>query len=41
MEDKKKNKKVPDKKQGTDKFKDKYFDYYDDVKSHTNKVIDW
>ena len=25
----------------TEKFKSQYFDYYDDVKSHTHKVIDW
>ena len=23
------------------KFKEKYFDYYDDVKSHTHKIYDW
>lgn len=22
-------------------FKKKYFEYYDDVKSHTNKIVDW
>jgi len=25
----------------TQKFKEKYFDYYDDVKSHTHKIYDW
>lgn len=25
----------------TEEFKRKYFDYYDDVKSPTHKVIDW
>lgn len=25
----------------TKKFKEKYFDYYDDIKSHTNKIYDW
>lgn len=25
----------------TQKFKDKYFEYYDDVKSHTHKIYDW
>lgn len=25
----------------TDQFKKQYFDYYDDIKSHTHKVIDW
>ena len=29
------------KKQADDKFKQQYFDYYDDIKSHTHKVIDW
>lgn len=29
------------KKQQTQKFKSQYYDYYDDVKSHTHKVIDW
>ncbi len=23
------------------KFKEKYFEYYDDVKSHTHKIYDW
>lgn len=27
--------------QKTIREKQKYFDYYDDVKSHTHKVIDW
>ncbi len=25
----------------TKKYKEKYFQYYDDIKSHTNKVVDW
>ena len=25
----------------TQKFKEKYFEYYDDVKSHTHKIVDW
>lgn len=25
----------------TKRDKEKYFEYYDDVKSHTHKVIDW
>jgi len=28
-------------KQQTQKFKSQYYDYYDDVKSHTHKVVDW
>lgn len=24
-----------------DKYKQKYFDYYDDVKSHTHDIYDW
>lgn len=28
-------------KQQTQKFKSQYFDQYDDVKSHTHKVVDW
>jgi len=27
--------------ENTKKFKEKYFDYYDDVKSHTHKCYDW
>ena len=27
--------------QETKKFKEKYFDYYDDIKSHTHKKYDW
>ena len=23
------------------KFKEKYFEYYDDIKSHTHDVYDW
>ena len=32
------------KQQGNDstkKFKEKYFEYYDDIKSHTHDVYDW
>lgn len=29
------------KKNETKKFKEKYFEYYDDVKSHTHKIYDW
>ncbi len=25
----------------TKKFKDAYYNYYDDVKSHTHQVYDW
>lgn len=25
----------------TKKFKEKYFEYYDDIKSHTNRIYDW
>ena len=25
----------------TEKFKSQYYDYYDDIKSHTHKVTDW
>lgn len=35
------NKKEKIKKQNASKFKEKYFDYYDDVKSHTHDVYDW
>lgn len=44
---KKENKKVITKKldpkaqREYDKLKQKYFDYYDDVKSHTHNVYDW
>ena len=27
--------------QETKRFKEKYFDYYDDIKSHTHKRYDW
>lgn len=33
----KKNKKAKD----TKKFKEKYFEFYDDIKSHTHDVYDW
>ena len=29
------------KKKETAKFKEKYFDYYDDIKSNTHKRYDW
>ena len=38
MDEKIKKKKRQDQNQ---KFKDDYFSYYDDVKSHTHKVVDW
>ncbi len=41
MQDKKKKTKKDLEKQKTQKFKSQYYDYYDDVKSHTHKVIDW
>ena len=25
----------------TKKFKEKYYEYYDDIKSHTHNVYDW
>ncbi len=25
----------------TEKFKQKYFDFYDDIKSSTHKIVDW
>ncbi len=25
----------------TKRFKEKYFEYYDDIKSHTHDVYDW
>ena len=28
-------------KASTKKFKDQYFEYYDDIKSHTHNVYDW
>ncbi len=34
-------KKTKLKPQELQKFKQKYFEYYDDIKSHTNKIIDW
>lgn len=37
--DKDKKKKVGQK--ATEDFKRKYFEYYDDVKSHTHKIVDW
>ena len=30
-----------DKKRKKDNFKERYFEYYDDVKSHTHDVYDW
>lgn len=29
------------KKNEAKKFKEKYFEYYDDIKSHTHNVYDW
>jgi len=34
----KNKKKIPN---NTKKFKDQYFEFYDDVKSHTHDVYDW
>ena len=34
-------KKKKQKNNDTKKFKEKYFEYYDDVKSHTHNVFDW
>lgn len=34
------NKKKKNQK-STEEFKRKYFEYYDDVKSHTHKIVDW
>lgn len=36
-----KNIKEKQKLKETKKFKDDYYSYYDDVKSHTHKVYDW
>ena len=41
MDEKTKKKKEIDKKNQNKKFKEDYFAYYDDVKSHTHKVVDW
>lgn len=38
--DKTKLKKVQQKK-ATQEFKRKYFEYYDDIKSPTHKIVDW
>lgn len=35
------DKKKQKQKMDNDKFKKDYFDYYDDVKTHTHRVIDW
>lgn len=35
------DKKTKKQKEELKKFKDKYFEYYDDVKSHTHKIYDW
>ena len=40
MDSKKQVKKAINKKQN-DNFKKQYFDYYDDIKSPTHKVVDW
>lgn len=34
---KKNNKKIKE----TEDFKRKYFEYYDDIKSSTHKIVDW
>ena len=41
MEEKQKKLKENEKKKQNQKFKDEYFSYYDDVKSHTHNVVDW
>ena len=35
------DKKAKQKKNETKKFKEKYFEFYDDVKSHTHNIYDW
>ena len=35
------DKKTKQKKNETKKFKEKYFEFYDDVKSHTHNIYDW
>ncbi len=37
------NKQIVDKirLENTKKLKEKYFEYYDDIKSPTHKIIDW
>lgn len=35
------NKKENKRKNSNQKFKDSYFAFYDDVKSHTHDVYDW
>jgi len=32
---------MADKKKQTKKFKQKYFEFYDDVKHPSHKVVDW
>lgn len=39
VEKQNKKKKVVNKQ--TQDFKKKYFDYYDDIKSPTHKIVDW
>ena len=34
-------KKIKKKNSETEAFKKRYFEYYDDVKSSTHKVVDW
>lgn len=34
-------KKIRKKNKETENFKKRYFEYYDDVKSSTHKVVDW
>ena len=36
-----KNSKNTKSSNATQKFKEQYFAYYDDVKSHTHKIVDW
>lgn len=41
MTESKKSIKEKEKLKNTKKFKNDYYSYYDDVKSHTHKVYDW
>lgn len=43
MEQKKKYSEIKkqQKAKQTKQFKEKYFEYYDDIKSHTHDVYDW
>lgn len=41
MENKTTNQKKKKQNEATKKFKQNYYDFYDDVKSHTHDVYDW